>query len=156
MKVRQAVSSDGLLLSSLSMDVQRLHAEHHPRFFKIPQSEDFAISFFNTLLTDDLFRIYIAEEDGEALGYIVCKLMERTDNPFIFAMRYLLIDQISVRPQARGRGVGRALMEQAEVRAKELGIEKLQLDSWDFNINAHVFFEGMGYTKFNHRFWKDL
>jgi GNAT superfamily N-acetyltransferase len=156
MNIRLATSLDSLELSSLCMDVQRLHAEYHPKFFKMPQSEDFAISFFDTLLADVSVRIYIAEENGEDLGYVVCKSMERTENPFTFGMRYLMIDQISVRPQVQGRGVGKALMEQAEALAKELGVQKILLDSWDFNKNAHTFFESMGFAKFNHRFWKDL
>jgi GNAT superfamily N-acetyltransferase len=156
MKIRQAAPSDSSLLSSLSIDVQSLHAEHHPEFFKMPKSDDFAVSFFSMVLADISARVFIAEENDQALGYIVCKSMERAENPFTFAMRYLFIDQISVRPQARGRGVGTALMKQAEALAGELGVRKIQLDSWDFNINAHVFFEGMGFAKFNHRFWKDL
>ena len=156
MEIRKATATDGMLLSSLCMDVQTLHAEHHPEFFKMPQSDDFAMSFFNTLLADNVFHIFIAEEDGQALGYIVCKSMERVENPFTFAMRYLLIDQISVRPQVRGRGVGTALMKQAEVLAGELGVQKIWLDSWGFNIKAHAFFEGVGFVKFMHRFWKHL
>ena len=156
MEIRKATATDGMLLSSLCMDVQTLHAEHHPAIFKMPKSDDFAVSFFNTLLADSAFHAFIAEEDGQALGYIVCKSMERAENPFTFAMHYLLIDQISVRPQARGRGVGAALIKQAEVLAGALGVQKIQLDSWDFNIKAHAFFEGMGFVKFNHRFWKDL
>ena len=52
MNIRQAASSDSLLLSNLSMDVQRLHAEYHPDIFKIPQSEEFAVSFFESMLAD--------------------------------------------------------------------------------------------------------
>ena len=156
MKVRQAAPSDGLLLSSLSMDVQRLHAEHHPEFFKMPKSDDFAVSFFNTLLADISVRIFIAEENGEALGCIVCKSMERIENPFTFAMRYLLVDQISVRPAAQGKGVGAALLKQADVLAREWNVFRIQLDSWGFNTKAHAFFEKMGFEKFNHRFWKNL
>ena len=156
MKVRQAVPSEGLLLSSLSVDVQCLHAKHHPEFFKMPTSDDFAISFFDALLADISVRIFIAEENGEALGCVVCKSMERPENPFTFGMRYLMIDQISVRPDVRGRGIGTALMKEAESLARELGVRKIQLDSWDFNTNAHAFFEGEGFAKFNHRFWKDL
>lgn len=156
MNIRQAISEDGPLLSSLCRDVQTMHAEHHPKFFKMPKNDDFAIPFFEGLLTDISVRIYIAEENEQALGYIVCKSMERVETPFTFGMRYLLIDQISVRPQARGRGVGKALIERAEVLAKEIGVQKVQLDSWDFNKNAHAFFEGVGFVKFMYRFWKEL
>ena len=117
MRIRQATSKDNLLLSSLSMDVQRLHAENYPEIFKIPENDDFAIQFFDEKLIDPLVRIFIAEENSHALGYVLCKLVERAENPFTFAMRHLLVDQISVRPDAQGKGVGKALLEQAEVLA---------------------------------------
>jgi GNAT superfamily N-acetyltransferase len=147
---------DSALLSKLCVDVQSLHAQHYPRIFKMPQSDDFAVSFFEEMLSDPAVRIFIAEEDGGALGYILCRLIERPENPFTFAMQYLLVDQISVRPVARGKGVGAALMKQAEVLAKEFGVQRIQLDSWDFNSNAHAFFEHLGFQKFNFRFWRHL
>jgi ribosomal protein S18 acetylase RimI-like enzyme len=156
MKIHQAVSADALRLSSLSMDVQCLHAEHHPDIFQMPQSEDFAISFFEEMLADPIVRIFIAEEGEEPVGYILCKLIERPANPFTFPVRSLHVDQISVRPAARRQGVGQALMQQVERLAKEWGVERIQLDSWDFNIHAHAFFERSGFQKFNFRFWKQL
>jgi len=156
MKIRQAVSSDNFLLSSLCMDVQGLHANHHPDFFKTPKSDDFAVSFFDEMLADSATSIFIAEENGQALGYVMCKLIERPENPFTFAMRYLHVDQISVRPTAQGQGVGAALIKQAEILARELNVKRIQLDSWGFNTEAYVFFEKIGFEKFNHRFWKNL
>jgi diamine N-acetyltransferase len=156
MRIRQAVSSDSLLLSSLCVDVQSLHARHHPDFFKMPQSDEFAVSFYDEMLADPAARLFIAEENGQAVGSILCKLIERPENPFIFAMRYLLVDQISVRPAAQGKGIGKALMKQAEVLAKESNVRRIQLDSWGFNTEAHAFFEKMGFVKFNHRFWRNL
>jgi ribosomal protein S18 acetylase RimI-like enzyme len=138
------------------MDVQRLHAEHHPGLFKMPESEDFAVSFFEEMRADDAVRIFIAEENGKALGCIVCKLIDRPESPFTFASRILHIDQISIRPDAQGKGAGRALMEQAELLARELDVSRIQLDSYDFNLGAHVFFERMGFQKFSFRFWKLL
>ena len=156
MKIRQATSTDSLLLSSLCVDVQNLHAKYHPDFFKIPTSDDFAMTFFNEMLADPAVSIFIAEENGQALGYILCKLIERPENPFTFAMRYLLVDQISVRPAAQGKGVGKTLIKRAVVLALELNLQRIQLDSWGFNTEAHAFFEKMGFVKFNHRFWKNL
>jgi len=156
MNVRQANSADAPLLSSLSVDVQRLHAEHHPDVFKVPSGENYAVTFFSEALADVATRIYIAEQNGDALGYVLCKLIERQENPFTVAMRYLLIDQISVRPSARRQGVGAALMEQAKLLARTLGVQKMQLDSWGFNLNAHAFFERIGFQKFDFRFWRYL
>jgi GNAT superfamily N-acetyltransferase len=90
------------------------------------------------------------------VGCIICKLIERLESPFTFAARTLLIDQISVHPSTRGKGVGAALMKQADALAKELNVQRIQLDSWGFNLNAHAFFEHLGFQKFNFRFWKYL
>ena len=111
------------------MDVQRLHAEHHPRIFKTPQSADFAAAFFDEMLVDPAATIYIAEEDAQALGYIFCKMVERPETPFTYPNRFLHIDQISVRPDAQGHGAGTALMDQVEKLARELGVSKIRLDS---------------------------
>ncbi len=156
MKIRQAIAMDSLLLSSLCMDVQSLHAKHHPDFFKIPTSDDFAASFFDGMLAEPTISIFLAEENGLALGYILCKLIERQENAFAFAMRYLLVDQISVRPAEQGKRVGKALIKQAESLALELNLQRVQLDSWDFNIGAHEFFEKIGFEKFDYKFWKKL
>ena len=138
------------------MDVQRLHAQHYPEVFKLPENNDFAVDFFEEMLADPSVRIFIAEEDGEGIGCIVCKLIERPKNPFTLPARILHVDQISVRLEERGKGIGAALMHQAEILAKELGVDRITLDSWDFNLNAHAFFERLGFQKFNFRFWKHL
>ena len=101
MNIRQATPEDSFLLSSLCMDVQRLHAEHHFDIFKTPQSADFAAPFFDEMLVDPATTIYIAEEDAHALGYIFCNLIERPETPFTYPNRFLHIDQISVRPDAQ-------------------------------------------------------
>ena len=156
MNIRKASSKDALLLSDLCRDVQTLHAQNHADIFKMPQSADFAVSFFDEMLADPAVSIFIAEDNRGALGYVLCKLVERPENSFTFAMRFLLVDQISVRPEARGHGVGTALMKQAELLAKELAVPKMQLDSWEFNTKAHSFFERLGFLKFDHRFWRDI
>ncbi|HSG42893.1 MAG TPA: GNAT family N-acetyltransferase [Anaerolineales bacterium] len=154
MNIRKATTEDSLLLSTLCVDVQKLHTQSHPDLFKTPQSSDFAIPFFEKMLQEDTMYIYISEENEHALGYIFFKIVERDENPFLFARRYLLIDQISVRPKAQGQGVGKALMQQVEVVARELEIPRIELGSWDFNTSAHGFFEQMGYKKHYFEFWK--
>jgi ribosomal protein S18 acetylase RimI-like enzyme len=156
MNIRIATPKDSLILSTLCRDVQSLHAEHHPQVFKMPQSDDFAVDFFDEMLSAPEVTIYIAEEESLPIGYVVCRLFERPENVFTDANRFLFIDQISVRPEAQRRGVGTALLKQAEIRATELGLSKLQLDSWDFNLDAHACFEKFGFQKFNHRFWLNL
>ena len=154
MKIRKAIATDGLLLSSLCMDVQRLHAEHRPDFFKMPASDDFAVTYFDEVLADPAVAIYIAEKEGQAIGYVFCKLFERPETPFTYVNRFLNIEHISVRPEAQRQGVGRALLKRAQELAQEIGVTKIQLGSWSFNTQAHAFFEKHGFAKIEHRFLK--
>jgi GNAT superfamily N-acetyltransferase len=156
MNIRQANSRDSLLLSSLCVDVQRLHAEQYPDLFKRPQGDDFAVSFFDEMLADPTVRIFLAEEDGRPIGYLMSKLFERAEGPFTYTNRFLQVEHISVHPDRQRQGVGTALMNRVEELAREIGVTKIQLDSWDFNTEAHTFFERRGFEKFNFRFWRRL
>ena len=153
MNIRPATQNDTFLLSSLCTDVQRMHADHYPQLFKMPQQDDFAESFFAEMLENPLVTVYIAEDGSQALGYVLCRLVEQPENVFTYLNRYLLIDQISVRPDEQRSGIGTMLLKQVQLHAAELGISKLQLNSWDFNLEAHAFFEKYGFKKFNYRYW---
>lgn len=156
MKIRRATATDSLLLSSFCMDVQRLHAEHRPDFFKMPASDDFAVTYFDEVLADPAVTIYIAEIEAQAVGYIFCKLFERPETPFNYANRFLNVEHISVSPDAQGQGIGAALLKRVEELAQEIGVTKIQLGSWNFNTPAHAFFEKHGFEKIEHRFLKKL
>jgi diamine N-acetyltransferase len=156
MNTRKAESRDAPLLSALCADVQHLHASHHPEVFKMPSAPDFAETFFRDQLQDPLVHIFIAEQDGLAIGYIFCKLTERPENAFRHENRFVHIDQISVAPDKQGHGAGAALMARACALAKELGVKRIQLDTWDFNLKAHGFFEYEGFTKFMYHYWLTL
>jgi ribosomal protein S18 acetylase RimI-like enzyme len=156
MDIRKATLNDSLLLSSLCLNVQRLHAEHHPRIFKMPETADFAVSFFEEMLQDENVLAFIATENGKGIGYILAKLVESPENPFTFQRRYLMIDQISVNPNEKSRGVGTALIKKVETLAQEMEIHKIQLDSWDFNTKAHGFFRKQGFHAYHFRFWREV
>lgn len=156
MNIRQATLADSLLLSELCADVQRLHAEHHPHFFKPPQKADFAVAFFSEMLVNPGVTVYIAEDNSQSLGYILCRLVEQPENVFTYENHFLLIDHVSVRSDARRQGVATQLLQMAQARAQELKLSRLQLNSWDFNMDAHACFEKFGFVKFNHRFWKNF
>jgi hypothetical protein len=64
--IRQATANHSHLLSSLCVDVQRLHIRHQPHIFKPPINADFAVSYFDEMLAAPGATIFIAEEDGEA------------------------------------------------------------------------------------------
>ena len=57
----------------------------------------------------------------------------------------LYIEMIAVSPEARGKGVGRALMQEAEQRCRKLGKNRLTLQVVDTNPRAKKLYEEMGF-----------
>lgn len=156
MEIRKANPEDIPTLSRLNVAVQQLHAEGQPDFFKMPEDENFAIPFFEMIMANENTYIFILEDEGEALGYIVMRVIRREENPFMYARNQLFIDQITVEPDHQGKGCGVALIEKSMALAEELGLNQVVLDTWHFNTDAHRFFEKQGFETFELMMWKSL
>jgi GNAT superfamily N-acetyltransferase len=78
----------------------------------------------------------LVSEDGEgatgteatAVPYLGCGGIRRIDDSADAAVRYE-IKHLFLRPEARGRGWGRALLAELERRAKEFGADEVVLDT---------------------------
>jgi GNAT superfamily N-acetyltransferase len=58
---------------------------------------------------------------------------------------WAILENLMVAPGARRRGIGRALMNEVERRAREAGCYKLQLVSGARRSQAHLFYRAIGY-----------
>lgn len=57
-----------------------------------------------------------------------------------------VMEELAVLPQARGMGIGTALLYAGEAEAKRRGAESLELMVWSFNKSAMRFYESAGMT----------
>ena len=62
----------------------------------------------------------------------------------------LYVDSISIAPEARGRGVGTALMARATAVARESGLAAVELEVIDANPRAMALYASLGYVKTKH------
>lgn len=151
MNIRQATVEDAELLARLTVPVQQLHAEAEPDMFKPAEVTNELVKFYAEQLSKDDVYTYIAELNGEAVGYVLAKLVERPDNPFTFAMEHMEIDQISLDPAYRSRGYGEQLVKTVFDLARSLGIVRVVLSAWEFNTHARDFFQKQGFHTYVHR-----
>lgn len=80
--------------------------------------------------------LLLHDEQGDVVG----GLWGRT------AYAWLFVELLFVPESLRGRGVGRALMQQAEDEARARGAVGIWLDT--FGFQARPFYEGLGYRVF--------
>src|ERR1700712_1542721 len=118
-ELRRATADDAPTLCQLNRAVQELHAEHAPALFKPWRDEAAALSFFAGLLTQTRNHFELAHADGVAAGYVWWSLEQRSESTFRYPITRLYVHHIAVEPSCRRRGVGRALLEAAVVRARE-------------------------------------
>ena len=84
--------------------------------------------------------VLLAFEEGRAVGVAVCFFGFST-----FAARPLLnVHDLAVLPEARGRGLGRALLAAAETRARARGCCKLTLEVLEENRRARALYASFG------------
>jgi ribosomal protein S18 acetylase RimI-like enzyme len=144
--IREATAKDGERISALSATVQRLHAEALPAIFRPPSAQTWPTETVREVLADANNRVYIAECDGEAAGYIYCEIVQRDESPITYARDRVYVHHISVQARWQKKGVGSALIQVAKDLARENNITELGLDTWAFNDKALAFFQRQGFV----------
>lgn len=88
------------------------------------------------------------DENDVVNGYVMCVLEEK-DDPFFTQRPYrtLYVDDLYVDKNARGGGIGKALMERAKEDARVRGYYNLDLNVWACNTDAIRFYEKIGMQK---------
>ena len=111
--------------------------------------ENFGVSFdIASMLEEDMNTLekFMPPKGRLLLGYV-------EGLPMGIACLKTLTDQMGevkrmyVRPQARNRGLGRALLDQLLEEARQIGCERIRLDSARFMTEAHRLYRARGFQE---------
>lgn len=80
---------------------------------------------------------FVAESQGEVVGCVGYRPGGR---------RTLTLNKLATRPQVRGRGLGRRLVQAVEVQAQEGGYVRVLLAVSQFNLDVLPFYTRLGYA----------
>ena len=147
--VRRATSADAALLSALNAEVQAIHAEALPAWFKPPGPP----AFPPALVDNPGNLVFVAEVGAEPAGYVYASVTRHAETPWRYAYEMIYIHQIGVRAAHRRRGVGAALIGAVRSEATSRNVALLGLDVWSFNAGARAFFQRQGFAPYNERLW---
>ncbi|MGA8049847.1 MAG: GNAT family N-acetyltransferase [Burkholderiales bacterium] len=88
-----------------------------------------------------LGRIYVAREAGRVVG--MCSLLHTVSTAEGGKAAWL--EDLVVRPECRGRGIGRMLLEHAIGEARDEGVLRITLLSDAGNDRAHALYRKLGF-----------
>lgn len=146
MTIRRATVADAELLARLVQPVQELHVQAQPHLFKPYSLTPELIADFENRLANDAVLGLIAEVEGAPVGYALAQKMERLETPYTYALRFVLLDQISINPEQRGQGYGAALLRAVYDWAQALDVKTILLNVGGFNTRAIAFYERQGFN----------
>jgi GNAT superfamily N-acetyltransferase len=110
-------------------------------------TESAASNRLSRILSRNDQQFFVADVDGRAVGWVHAVFVEYVD-----AEAFVVIGGLVVDRSQRRLGVGRALMNRAEVWARERGVSMVRLTSSSTRNAAHRFYETLGYTNIKTQF----
>ncbi len=115
------------------------------QFYEQPADPALARAFIAERLERGESVIFLAERDGRAVGFV--QLYPLFSSTAARPRRLWLLNDLFVAPEARGSGIGRALMARARQLAEETGACGLELATARTNMAAQRLYESLGYRR---------
>lgn len=144
-QIRAASRDDAEALFGLFAEVQALHAEAEPAFFRPPERDATFEAYLEEILGDPDQYLLLASRDGVAAGYIHYFLGQRPKSVYQPARRVAYIHTLVVAREQRRRGCGSLLIEQVMQAARRAQVSLVGIDFWSFNHAARACFEKAGF-----------
>jgi GNAT superfamily N-acetyltransferase len=99
---------------------------------------------FDEITADPNHRLVVAERDGEVVGTIQISIIPGMPR---FGMKRGLLENVHIRADQRGSGLGTQMVAWAIEHCRDAGCGLIQLTSNKLRLDAHRFYEKLGFTK---------
>jgi ribosomal protein S18 acetylase RimI-like enzyme len=131
--IRPATAEDRAAIEAL---VERAYVGYVPRVGRrpAPMDDDYGVLIAKGAVSVD-------ERDGRIAGVLVLQAQPA----------WLLVDNVAVEPELRGRGIGRALLDHAEERARALGLPELRLYTHVTMTENQAIYRHLGWEEYDRR-----
>lgn len=149
--IRSAQPDDYNDLCELIDAVDVLHRTALPQMFHKPDGPVRDRDYLVGLMGDNDTRLFVAERDGRLLGMVHVVMREAAPISVHVPRCYAYIENIVVAYGARMEGIGDQLMGRAHAWAAERGAETIELNVYQFNLDAATFFQSRGYKPISRR-----
>ena len=109
-----------------------------PAMFADPRT----LEAFSAIDADPAHRLIVAERNGEVVGTLQITIIPGLPN---FGMKRGLLENVHIRSDQRGSGLGSIMVQWAIERCREAGCGNVQLTSNKLRLDAHRFYRKLGF-----------
>jgi GNAT superfamily N-acetyltransferase len=143
-RVREAAPRDLEAVVELRLALLREHPDH-PIYGRLRHDvSDRARGLFATQLRSTMEVIFLAELGEEVVGVLRC--VESIGSPLLEPARYAYVSSTYVRPEARRRGVLRALLRAADRWSRARGLDQMRLHNVAGSESAEGAWSALGFS----------
>jgi len=124
----------------IAKEVHAMHIAWRPDIYEMPE-ELYPVERFDRVISEK--QLYVAKEQNTVLGYVLVKIRSY-DWPGVVRRKVMLVDELAVREEIRGKGIGTAMMDDVKVLARAFGCTDIQLGVYPQNDAAVSFYQKNG------------
>ncbi len=143
LNIRRATENDIPVVDKLLYQVHKVHSDARPDIFK-QGAKKYTDEQLKDIFANELTPVFVAEKDGEVLGYAFCVHKQFINDNNMTDIKTLYIDDLCVDENARGAHIGTKLYEYVLDFAKNNGYYNVTLNVWADNASAVKFYEKIG------------
>ena len=141
MTIRNLTDADYAAVLALYNELDRIHYETRPDYFGKRECS-YPKGDYDECLADADTLMLGAFEGDQILGTVRATLWNKSG--MIEGIKTVCLDNIYILPEARRKGIAKALFAAVEDWSREKGAVRLDLHVWDFNKDALALYKAMG------------
>lgn len=156
-EIRQAVAADKPQLLRLYAELQAYECALHPNRAAPDEITETHWAFLEDLVVKQDGKIWVAESSGgEILGFLLALVED--GEPYLIKpdRRYGYVSDIAVSEKMRGKGIGQALMDTAEIHFRKLGLSQMCVGVMCANKAGRDFYMSGGFRPYEMTYEKRL
>ncbi len=142
--IRRASKNDIKDILVLLEQVLKIHNKIRPDIFK-EDGYKYSREQLEAIIADDSKPVYVYDIDGVVVAHAFCWIRISEETPAKVKRKTMFIDDLVVRDDYRGKGIGTTMLEYVKKEAKGIGCVSVTLDVWDGNDPAIEFYNKNGF-----------
>ncbi|MCX6767937.1 MAG: GNAT family N-acetyltransferase [Candidatus Micrarchaeota archaeon] len=153
--IRRAERGDSAEIAGNWTALMGQNRRFNPRLLALkPDSLAVYKKFLEKQFSSKKARVFVAEADGKVIGHVMVSVKKL---PPVYAIdTEAYVDELFVKERFRGKGVGTALLREAEKWAKQMGLREFSLATNVKNTRAQKVYRDFGFGGLNLKLVKFL